>query len=66
MPVSFPNTTHAQFQADRLAQVKQIILENPGLTVQVLDGLSLAGVLAGTELRVRYVEATNTLEVRRE
>lgn len=66
MPISVPVPTHAQFKVDRLAQVKQIIAENPGITVSVLDGLSLAGVAAGIELRVRHIEATNTLEVRKE
>lgn len=59
-----PNTTVLEFRADRLAQVKKMIQANPGINVLVLDGLSLAGIAAGVELRVRYDEPTNTLVVR--
>lgn len=66
MPVNIPNVTPDQFRSDRLAQVKAIIQANPGINIEILDGLSIAGIATGIELRVGYVEATNTLEVRRE
>lgn len=60
---SFTPSAYAQ---DRLCQVKQILADNPTLTVQIFDGLTLAGVAAGVELRVRVDEVTNRLEVRKE